>query len=148
VPTDQGYYEPDTSALLRLKMASEYGYGINPALQLTDKMPLLGNTAHPFMRYLQSTSRTPAGLGKIQGNFEKFLIDGETGKPVRRYPRRYTPRDISDDIAALIDGGAKALPPAGSNFKERWREAAVDSERDTFRFQKGLNYFDYEYYEK
>jgi glutathione peroxidase-family protein len=72
-------------------MASEYeyGYGINPALVLTDKMPLLGHTAHPFMRYryLQSTS-APAhqrgGLGKIQGNFEKFLIDDETGKPVRR----------------------------------------------------------------
>jgi hypothetical protein len=41
-PTDQGYFEPDTSALIRLKLASEYGYGINPATVLTDKMNLLG----------------------------------------------------------------------------------------------------------
>jgi len=146
VPSDQGYYEPDTSALIRLKLASEYGYGINPALQLTDKMNLLGNTANPFMRYLQSTSRTPAGLGRIQGNFEKFLIDGTTGKPLRRYPRKYMPRDIAEDIAALVN--SQPLPPAGSNFNERWREAAVDAERDTYRFQKGLNYFDYDYFEK
>lgn len=66
-PTDQGYYEPDTSALIRLKLASEYGYGINPATVVTDKMNLLGSGAHPFWRWLESTCRTPAGLGRIEG---------------------------------------------------------------------------------
>jgi hypothetical protein len=65
-PTDQGYYEPDTSALIRLKLASEYGYGINPATVLTDKVNLLGTGAHPFWRWLEGNCRTPAGLGKIQ----------------------------------------------------------------------------------
>ena len=37
-PSDQGYYEPDTSELIRLKLASEYGYGLNPATFLTDKV--------------------------------------------------------------------------------------------------------------
>eukprot|EP00814_Leptocylindrus_danicus_P020350 CAMPEP_0116005502 /NCGR_PEP_ID=MMETSP0321-20121206/1202_1 /TAXON_ID=163516 /ORGANISM="Leptocylindrus danicus var. danicus, Strain B650" /LENGTH=325 /DNA_ID=CAMNT_0003473939 /DNA_START=161 /DNA_END=1139 /DNA_ORIENTATION=+ len=140
VPTDQGYYEPDTSALIRLKMDREYGYGINPATHLTDKMNLLGTGAHPLMRWIEGTCRTPAGLGKIQGNFEKFLVDGSTGKAIRRYPRKYSPYDMQDDIKAIIDG--KPLPPAGSNYLEEWRAAAEDAKQDTYRFQKGLNVFD------
>mmetsp|Transcript_10827 Transcript_10827/g.16636 ORF Transcript_10827/g.16636 Transcript_10827/m.16636 type:complete len:310 (+) Transcript_10827:159-1088(+) len=139
-PTDQGYYEPDTSALIRLKLASEYGYGINPATTLTDKMNLLGTGADPFWRWLEGSCRTPAGLGRIEGNFEKFLLDGRTGLPVRRYPRKYMPYDIRDDIEALLAG--RPIPPAGANFREEWRMAANDAERDTYRFQKGLNVFD------
>eukprot|EP00804_Cyclotella_cryptica_P002299 CCRYP_004034-RB/>CCRYP_004034-RB protein AED:0.03 eAED:0.03 QI:57/1/1/1/1/1/2/836/291 len=65
-PTDQGYYEPDTSALIRLKLASEYGYGNSPGTILTDKVNLLGSGAVPFWRWLQGSCRTPAGLGKVQ----------------------------------------------------------------------------------
>lgn len=140
LPTDQGYYEPDTSALIRLKMASEYGYGINPATALTDKVNILGTGAHPFMRWIQGKCRTPAGLGKIEGNFEKFLVDGRTGLPLRRYPRKYSPFDISSDIQALVNG--QKLPPAIANFQEEWRGSAYDSKQDTYRFQKGLNVFD------
>jgi len=139
-PSDQGYYEPDTSALLRLKVEQEYGYGNALGEVLTDKVNYLGSGANPFWRWLEGNCRTPAGLGKIQANFEKFLIDGRTGKPIRRYPRKYQPYDISDDIASLIRNGR--LPPAGSNFKEEWRNAAKEAENDTYRFQKGLNYFD------
>ncbi len=67
-------------------------------------------------------------------------MDGTTGRPLRRYPRKYQPYDMADDIASLIQG--KPLPPAGSNFKEEWRNAAKEAENDTYRFQKGLNYFD------
>lgn len=139
-PTDQGYYEPDTSALIRLKLASEYGYGINPATIITDKTNLLGTGAHPFWRWLESNCRTPAGLGRVEGNFEKFLIDGETGYPVRRYPRKYLPVDMTDDIEAVIAG--RQLPPARANYMEEWRVAAAEAERDTYRFEKGLNVFD------
>jgi hypothetical protein len=34
------------------------------------------------------------------------------------------------------------LPPARANFREEWRSAAVEAERDVYRFQKGLNVFD------
>ena len=139
-PSDQGYYEPDTSQLIRLKLASEYGYGINPATTLTDKVNFLGKDAHPFWRWIQKTCRTPAGLGRIEGNFEKFLIDGRSGRAIRRYPRKYMPLDIKNDIEALIAG--RPVPPAGANYLEQWRQAAVEAERDTYRFQKGLNYYD------
>jgi glutathione peroxidase-family protein len=139
-PTDQGYFEPDTSQLIRLKLESEYGYGINPSTILTDKMNLLGSGASPFWRWLESTCRTPAGIGRIEGNFEKFLIDGRTGLPVRRYPRKYRPLNIVDDIEALIAG--TPVPPAKANWLEEWRSAAVEAERDTYRFEKGLNVFD------
>lgn len=139
-PTEQGYFEPDTSTLIRLKLASEYGYGINPATVVTDKVNLLGTGAHPFWRWLEGTSRTPAGLGRVQGNFEKFLLDGRTGLPLRRYPRKYSPLDIKDDIEAVLAG--RPLPPAGANWAEEWRGAANEAERDTYRFEKGLNVFD------
>lgn len=139
-PTDQGYYEPDTSQLIRLKLASEYGYGINPATVVTDKVNLLGTGAHPFWRWLQKTCRNPLGIGRIEGNFEKFLLDGKTGLPLRRYPRKYKPLDIKNDIEAVMAG--KPIPPAGANYNEQWRAASVEAERDTYRFQKGLNYFD------
>jgi len=140
-PTDQGYYEPDTSALIRLKLASEYGYGINPATIVTDKMILLGTGADPFWRWIQGTCRAPSGLGRIQGNFEKFLVDGRTGKAIRRYPRKYQPFDMAEDIDAVMRG--KALPPAGSNWREEWRNSDKEAERDVYRFQKGLNVFDH-----
>lgn len=139
--SDQGYYEPDTSTLIRLKLASEYGYGINPATVVTDKVNLLGTGAVPFWRWLESTCRTPAGLGRIEGNFEKFLLDGRTGLPLRRYPRRYSPLNIADDIEAVVSGRPR-LPPAKANYLEEWRQAAAEAERDTYRFQKGVNVFD------
>ena len=139
-PTDQGYYEPDTSQLLKLKLASEYGYGINPSTVVTDKVNLLGTGAVPVWRWLQNVCRTPSGLGRIQGNFEKFLVDGRSGLPVRRYPRKYRPLNMMEDIEAVIAN--KPLPPAQAGYLEEWRMAIADSERDTYRFEKGLNVFD------
>lgn len=142
VPTDQGYYEPDTSVLIRLKLNSEYGYGINPAAVLTDKMNLLGTASHPFMRWLQGSCRTPQGLGKIQANFEKFLLDAETGLPLRRYPRKYLPYEMIEDIEALVVNGEHVLPPSSVFYREEWRNAIKEADADTYRFQKGLNVFD------
>lgn len=141
IPTDQGYYEPDTSAMIRLKLTAEYGYGKNnPYTVLTDKVNLLGTGANPFMRWLQGECRTPQGIGRIQANFEKFLLDGRTGRPIRRYPRKYEPVLLNADIEATL--AKKPLPPPLGNYQEEWRSAAVDVERDLYRFQKGLNYFD------
>jgi len=47
------------------------------------------------------------------------------------------PLDITDDIEAVIAG--RPLPPAGANWAEEWRAATAEAERDTYRFEKGLN---------
>jgi hypothetical protein len=49
------------------------------------------------------------------------------------------PLDMQDDIDAVLE--SRALPPPSSNWKEEWRVAAAEAERDTYRFQKGLNVF-------
>lgn len=80
------------------------------------------------------------GLGRVQGNFEKFLLDGRTGLPLRRYPRKYAPSDLAEDIEAVIAG--RPLPPPRANWMEEWRSASTEAKTDTYRFEKGLNYFD------
>lgn len=50
------------------------------------------------------------------------------------------PLDIRDDIEAVLAN--RPLPPPGANFAEEWRAAAAEAERDTYRFEKGLNVFD------
>jgi len=141
-PTDQGYYEPETSQVIRLKLASEYGYGSlnNPVCVVTDKVNMVGADAVPFWRWLQRTCRTPAGMGRVEGNFEKFLLDGHTGVPLRRYPRKYNPTAIQQDIEAIIAG--RSLPPADAQFREEWIRAAVEAEKSPYRFQKGFNDYD------
>ena len=36
----------------------------------------------------------------------------------------------------------RPLPPAGANWREEWRNSDKEAEKDTYRFQKGLNVFD------
>lgn len=50
------------------------------------------------------------------------------------------PLDIKDDIEAVLAN--RPLPPAVANYAEEWRAAAAEAERDTYRFEKGLNVFD------
>jgi len=142
VPSDQGFYEPDTSILIQMKLRSEYGYGINPSTILTDKINLLGTGGNPCMKWLQANCRTPQGLGKIQSNFEKFLIDGQTGVPLRRYPRRYLPSQMTNDIEALTIKQKSALPLPSVEYREAWRDFVKEAATETYRFQKGLNYYD------
>ena len=52
-------------------------------------MDLLGPSAHPLFNALTQTLPTPNGYGRITLNYEKFLLDS-TGKPVRRYPRKFS----------------------------------------------------------
>ena len=91
------------------------------------------------MRWVLGKCRTPAGLGRIVANFEKFLLD-ENGRPLRRYPRKYDPYLMASETEAALK--ERPLPPPQNNFYEEWRGSTKDEETDLFRFQKGLNYFD------
>ena len=101
VPTEQGYYEPDVSELVRAKAYSQFGFGTYPTAVVFDKIDVIGNTAHPLYRYL-ALATNPNGVGRLTVNFEKFLLDGD-GKPLRRYPRKFTARG-----AARRDGRFRA----------------------------------------
>lgn len=61
---------------------------------------------------------------------------------MRRYPRRYAPLDMADDVQAVLQGKAASMPPARANYMEAWRAAVLEADRDTYRFEKGLNVFD------
>ena len=100
-PTEQGYYEPDVSELVRAKAYSQFGFGTYPTAVVFDKIDVIGNTAHPLYRYL-ALATNPNGVGRLTVNFEKFLLDGD-GKPLRRYPRKFTARG-----AARRDGRFRA----------------------------------------
>jgi len=47
---------------------------------------------------------------------------------------------MKEDIEAVLAG--KPLPPVGAKYMEGWREAREIAATDTYRFQKGINYFD------
>ena len=66
---------------------------------------------------------------------------------MRRYPKGYEPRLIGKDLKTLLGGNDfdfdEGLGPASSDWLEWWRMEIESSKSDTYRFQKGLNYFDY-----
>lgn len=138
VPTDQGYYEPDESFMVRTKTYSAFGFGQFPQGVVVDKMDIVGTNIHPFYRYICKALPNPNGLKRVSLNFEKFLLDAD-GKPVRRYTRKYPPTLIEGDIQALMDG--QPLPPVSSEWKNMWLAAEGEAERSEYSFKKNTNYF-------
>ncbi len=44
----------------------------------------------------------PKNERDIKWNFEKFLIDGKNGEPIRRYDTNYDAINIAQDIQSLL----------------------------------------------
>jgi hypothetical protein len=57
----------------------------------------VGKRADPFFKYLCLTLRNPNKIARITLNFEKFLLN-EEGRPIRRYPRKYSGYDMEEDV--------------------------------------------------
>ena len=70
VPTEQGYYEPDVSELVRAKAYQQFGFGTYPTAVVFDKIDVVGSTRHPLYSYLASFP-DPNGVGRLSLNFEK-----------------------------------------------------------------------------
>ncbi len=71
------------------------------------KVDVNGSSAHPLFDYLKKNSPNTGVIGRltaniIKWNFTKFLIDRE-GKIIKRYEPIIAPRDIDQDIKALIE---------------------------------------------
>ncbi|KAG5185326.1 thioredoxin-like protein [Tribonema minus] len=138
VPTDQGYFEADEDRVVKIKFYQFYGFGQYPVAVVTDKVDIVGNTAHPLYKYLCRSLKNPNGIARITLNFEKFLL-GADGRPLRRYPRQLALGLVEDDIAAAVRGAP--LPPPGRPYATSWVKAQAEAERSEYAFKLGLNYY-------
>lgn len=137
-PSEQGWFEPDDDETIREKSKVYYNFGDPPQCAVFDKIDFLGPSAHPLYNALTKNFPTPNGYGRITLNYEKFLLDAD-GKPVRRYPRKYSAYDMEKDIQALIAG--EPLPEETEAFKKAWREAKREAVKSEYAFRYNLNYY-------
>ena len=138
VPTEQGYYEPDVSELVRAKAYQQFGFGTYPTAVVFDKIDVVGGTRHPLYAYLASFP-DPNGVGRLSLNFEKFLLDRD-GRILRRYPRKFTAFDFEADIDAATRGDQ--LPAPSAQFKDAWVKAASDAKKGEYSFRGNYNVWD------
>jgi len=137
-PTDQGWFEADDSDTLRLKFKQAFDFGQFPGAVVFDKVDLLGLNALPLYKYLTSALPNPWGLDRIVLNYEKFLLDA-SGRPLRRYPRKFLPSFIDADIEAVLKG--EPLPPPSPALVTAWEAAKREAIKSEYAFKFGLNYY-------
>lgn len=140
-PTEQGWFEPDDDETCRAKAEVYYGFGGEkefPNSVVFDKIDILGPSAHPLYKALTDYLPTPNGYRRITLNYEKFLLDS-TGKPVRRYPRKYSAYDMENDIAALLND--KPLPEETLEFQKAWKQAKREVIKSEYAFRYNYNYY-------
>eukprot|EP00903_Cladosiphon_okamuranus_P014278 g13261.t1 len=137
-PTDQGTFEADEDRVVRIKLYQFYGFGQFPKAVVFDKIDIVGNTIHPFYRYLCRGLKNPNGIARITLNYEKFLLDQE-GKVVRRYPRKLEAADFEADVKAVLAGDP--LPAENRDYKLSWLKADQEATKSEYAFKLGLNYY-------
>ena len=137
-PTDQGWFEADDSATLRLKFKSVYSFGQYPSAVVFDKSDLLGANSLPLYGWMTRTLPNPWGVQRLVFNYEKFLLD-ERGVPVRRYPRKYPAERMDADVRAVLAG--EPLPPPPPSLTQAWEDAKREATKSEYAFKPGLNYY-------
>ena len=88
--------EPETNDTMEESCRINFGV----TFQLTQKIDVNGDNAHPIFVYLKDELRGSFGR-KIKWNFTKFLITRE-GKPFKRYAPTTKPEKIEKDIKTLL----------------------------------------------
>lgn len=73
----------------------------NVTFPIFEKIDVNGPNAHPLYGFLKSAQPGILGSESIKWNFTKFLVDKD-GKVVKRYGSKTTPKDIREDIEALL----------------------------------------------
>lgn len=74
-------------------------YGVS--FPMFSKIDVNGPDTHPLFEHLKSEAKGVLGSQKIKWNFTKFLVD-QNGKVLQRYAPNTEPKDITDDIKALL----------------------------------------------
>lgn len=97
-PCDQfGHQEPGTNA--EIGSFCERNYGVS--FPVFDKIEVNGPGTHPVFRLLKRERRGLFGLGRIQWNFTKFLVDRE-GRVVSRHAPSTDPEKLRGRIEELL----------------------------------------------
>jgi len=139
-PTDQGWFEADDSATLRLKFKQAFNFGQYPVAMVFDKADLLGSNSLPLYSWLTRALSNPWGVSRIVFNYEKFLLD-EAGTPLRRYPRKFPVGFMEEDLKAALDG--RPLPPPSRAYIQAWEDAKREATKSEYAFKPGLNYYQF-----
>lgn len=96
-PCDQfGGQEPGAEDEIATFCESQFGV----QFPMFSKVDVNGSDAHPLFRWLKSEKKGLLG-GAIKWNFTKFLVD-QQGNVVKRYGSTTNPKDIAEDIEALL----------------------------------------------
>ena len=77
----------------------QLNYGVS--FPMFGKIEVNGSGADPLFQYLKKEAPGALGTQGIKWNFTKFLID-PTGKVVKRYAPKDTPKAIAKDIEQLL----------------------------------------------
>ena len=77
------------------------------------KIKVNGADTHSLYRQLKSIRRKPFGTGRIQWNFNKFLV-ARDGTVLARYGSNRKPEDLEHDIEKALEHNNPSLPNVGS----------------------------------
>lgn len=83
-----GRQEPGTDSEIKSFCLENYGV----SFPMFSKVDVNGKKQAPFFKNLSQMDLQPKGPGKVQWNFEKFVID-RNGKPIARFSPRTKPND-------------------------------------------------------
>lgn len=98
--------EPETNETMTESCKTNFGV----TFQLTEKINVNGNKAHPVFKFLKK--RLAGNFGNhIKWNFTKFLVSAD-GKPYKRYGPLTKPSEIEGDIQQLLSAITYELQPA------------------------------------
>ncbi|KAL3894129.1 MAG: hypothetical protein SGPRY_013891, partial [Prymnesium sp.] len=131
-PTDQGWFEADDSATLRLKFKQVFNFGQYPTAMVFDKADLLGSNSLPFYAWLTRTLANPWGINRLVFNYEKFLLDKD-GIPLRRYPRKFPVGYMEEDLKAALAG--RPLAPPSRAYVQAWEDAKREATKSEYAFK-------------
>jgi glutathione peroxidase len=92
-----GQQEPGSATEIQSFCETRFGV----SFPLFEKVDVNGGNAHPLFQYLVKAAPGIFGTEGIKWNFTKFLVDG-SGKVIKRYGSNAEPKDIDQDIAALL----------------------------------------------
>jgi len=141
IPTDQGDYEPDDSATVRIKMAQQFGVlsSTKGPVVVADKTDIVGKFCLPLYKYLTTNAPNPNDVSRITLNYEKFLLDAD-GNIMRRYPRQWAADRMEKDVKAVLN--QEPIPKQDPRWLFAWEQADKEATRSMYSFRKHYNYYD------